>query len=119
MLWEIYQLPDHNTDNTILLDDLCMNLRSQPKNCIRIKKFLGLSFNDLIKVFQDKFATLLLSEISKQIKKGGAVPASSASPAEEKKTKSKRGGKSQQQSTEAASAHHSEVEMIEQEELQI
>lgn len=85
----------------------------------RIKKFLGLSFNDLIKVFQDKFATLLLSEISKQIKKGGAVPASSASPAEEKKTKSKRGGKSQQQSTEAASAHHSEVEMIEQEELQI
>ena len=81
----------------------------------RIKKFLGLSFNDLIKVFQDKFAILLLSEISKQIKKGGNVPASSA-PTEEKKTKSKRGGKSQQQSSEAASAHHSEVEMIEQEE---
>ena len=59
-----------------------------------IKKFLGLSFNDLIKVFEDKFATLLLSEISKQIKKGGYAPTSAASPSEEKKTnKSKRGRK--------------------------
>lgn len=41
MLWEILNLPDHDITNTILLDDLCMNLRSQPKNCIRIKKFLG------------------------------------------------------------------------------
>ena len=41
MLWDIYQLPNHNANNTILLDDLCMNLRSQPKNCVRVKKFLG------------------------------------------------------------------------------
>jgi TFIIF-interacting CTD phosphatase-like protein len=53
MLWEIYQLPNHNANNTILLDDLCSNLRSQPKNCIRIKKFLGSpDDNELEKVKQ-------------------------------------------------------------------
>ena len=59
----------------------------------RIKKFLGLSFIDLIKVFQDKFATLLLGEINKQLKKGNTV--SGAAPAEETKSEksSKKGGK--------------------------
>ena len=41
MLWEHYKLPDHGPDNTVLLDDLCLNMRSQPQNCVRIKKFLG------------------------------------------------------------------------------
>jgi hypothetical protein len=41
----------------------------------RIKKFLGLSFNDLFKVFQDKFAILLLSEINKQLRKGASSSA--------------------------------------------
>jgi len=41
MLWDHYKLPDHGPDNTVLLDDLCLNMRSQPENCVRIKKFLG------------------------------------------------------------------------------
>jgi hypothetical protein len=57
----------------------------------RIKKFLGLSFSDLIKVFQDKFATLLLSEINKQIKKGGTAVATNSGAEEKKSAKPKRG----------------------------
>jgi hypothetical protein len=41
MLWEILQIPNHNKRNTILLDDLCSNLRSQPENCVRVNKFDG------------------------------------------------------------------------------
>jgi len=61
----------------------------------RIKKYLGLSYSDLVKVFQDKFAILLLTEINKQLKKssasggGGptaAVSASAAGADEETKT---------------------------------
>jgi hypothetical protein len=76
-----------------------------------IKKFLALSFSDLIKVFQDKFATLLLSEISKQLKKGNAAAASGSTPAEETKSEksSKRGSKHQIDAS-------AEVEMIEEEE---
>jgi len=51
MLWEYYKLPNHTADNTILLDDLCLNIRSQPENSLRIKKFLGKSDdNELLKV---------------------------------------------------------------------
>ena len=39
----------------------------------RIFKSLGLTFEELVKVFSDKFVTLLLAEIAKQIKKGGAA----------------------------------------------
>jgi hypothetical protein len=35
----------------------------------KIKKLLGLSFEEVLKVFSDKFVVLLLSEISKQLKK--------------------------------------------------
>lgn len=41
MLWEHYKLPNHGPDNTVLLDDLCLNMRSQPQNCVRVIKFLG------------------------------------------------------------------------------
>lgn len=41
MLWEHYKFPNHGPDNTVLLDDLCLNMRSQPMNCVRIVKFLG------------------------------------------------------------------------------
>ena len=41
MLWEHYKLPHHGPDNTVLLDDLCLNMRSQPENCVRVIKFLG------------------------------------------------------------------------------
>jgi hypothetical protein len=41
LLWEHYKLPNHGPDNTVLLDDLCLNMRSQPENCLRIIKFLG------------------------------------------------------------------------------
>ena len=41
MLWEHYRLPNHGPDNTVLLDDLCLNMRSQPQNCVRVVKFLG------------------------------------------------------------------------------
>lgn len=41
MLWEYYKLPNHTVDNTILLDDLCLNIRAQPENSLRIKKFIG------------------------------------------------------------------------------
>ena len=41
MLWEYYKLPRHNVDNTILLDDLWLNIRAQPENSMRIKKFQG------------------------------------------------------------------------------
>ena len=41
MLWEHYKIPNHGPDNTVLLDDLCLNMRSQPLNCVRVVKFLG------------------------------------------------------------------------------
>ena len=51
MLWEYYKLPNHTIDNTILLDDLCLNIRAQPENSLRIKKFIGKhDDNELLKV---------------------------------------------------------------------
>lgn len=100
----------------------------------RIRKFLGLSFNDLIKVFQDKFAILLLSEINKQLKKGassgpaqrggGAALDDEVKTLDSKSTKSKsnkRGGVSSGKQSESSEKHgaHSEVEMIEEEEKRI
>lgn len=41
MLWEHYKLPNHGPDNTVLLDDLRLNMRSQPENCVSVIKFLG------------------------------------------------------------------------------
>ena len=47
MLWEHKDYKDkflgYGPANTVLLDDLCLNMRSQPENCVRIKKFLGKS----------------------------------------------------------------------------
>ena len=40
LLWDYYKLSNHCPDNTILLDDLRLNVRSQPENCIKIKKFI-------------------------------------------------------------------------------
>ncbi len=50
----------------------------------RIKKYLGLSFKDLIKVFEDKFAILLMTEINKQLKKSSTGAGNG--PSEEVKT---------------------------------
>jgi len=46
MLWEVYKLPNHSAENTILLDDLWLNVKAQPENSLRIKKFLGKDDND-------------------------------------------------------------------------
>jgi hypothetical protein len=40
LLWDYYKLSNHCSDNTILLDDLRLNVRSQPENCMKIKKFI-------------------------------------------------------------------------------
>jgi hypothetical protein len=92
----------------------------------RIRKFLGLSFNDLFKVFQDKFAILLLSEINKQLKKGASSGAAQGGALDDevktldsKSTKSKsnkRGSASGKQSESSDKQANSEVEMIEEEE---
>lgn len=46
MLWQFYKLSNHNADNTILLDDLWLNVKAQPENSLRIKKFLGKNNQD-------------------------------------------------------------------------
>ena len=40
LLWDHYKLPNHSPNNTILLDDLRLNVNSQPENCMKIKKFV-------------------------------------------------------------------------------
>ena len=41
LLWDYYKISNHSIENTILLDDLRLNVKSQPENCMKIKKFLG------------------------------------------------------------------------------
>jgi hypothetical protein len=84
MLWEHYKLPNHGPDNTVLLDDLCLNMRSQPENCVRVVKFLGtekfVKDNQLQKVKQ-KLQDILTHYKKKRridkspirVKKGGRV----------------------------------------------
>ena len=66
MLWDIYQLPNHKPNNTILLDDLCSNLRSQPENCIRVKKFLGSPDDNVLKKVKQKLKDVLTHFDKKQ-----------------------------------------------------
>ena len=84
----------------------------------RINKYLGLSFKELVKVFSDKFVTLLLSEISKQLKRstgsGGAVPATTDANPEEKKS---RGGRRKAGNESAGTVRSSEVEIEIEEQL--
>lgn len=79
----------------------------------RIKKYLGLSFKDLVKVFQDKFAILLMTEINKQLKKTSSGGAGNG-PDEEVKTLDSKSTASRNKR--AKSDEHHEVDMIEEEE---
>ena len=80
----------------------------------RIDNFLGLTFEELLKVFSDKFATLLLSEIQKQMKKAG--PTTQGDHHEESNAKS--GGKKGVKKDSVEEKKSSE-DMIELEEIAI
>ena len=86
----------------------------------RIRKYLGLSFNDLVKVFQDKFAILLMTEINKQLKKGStgdkAAAEDDTKTADSKSTTSKSRSKRTKSGSDAEHGGKGEVEMIEEEE---
>lgn len=75
----------------------------------KIRASLGLTFEEVLKVFSDKFLTLLLTEISKQVKKSGGGQA--PEPTEGTKTRSSRKADSEKRA--------SEMEMIEEEEREI
>jgi DNA-directed RNA polymerase I subunit RPA1 len=75
----------------------------------KIRASLGLTFEEVLKVFSDKFLTLLLTEISKQVKKSGGGQAPEATEGTNK-TRSRK--------TESEK-RASEVDMIEEEERAI
>jgi DNA-directed RNA polymerase I subunit RPA1 len=89
----------------------------------RIRKYLGLSFNDLVKVFQDKFAILLMTEINKQLKKGSAGGAAAvdedAKTTESKSTTSKSRSKRAKSGSEDEHGGKRGDEMIEEEESKL
>src|SRR3990172_7742285 len=39
LFWEEFKLPEFNPNTTFLIDDYCHNKKTQPCNCIQIKKF--------------------------------------------------------------------------------
>jgi TFIIF-interacting CTD phosphatase-like protein len=75
MLWDYYKLPNHNENNTILLDDLGLNIKAQPENSIRIKKFQGeQNDNELIKVKKKLENILNNFKVKKKIDKSPHRP---------------------------------------------
>jgi|LauGreDrversion4_2_1035121.scaffolds.fasta_scaffold68934_3 DNA-directed RNA polymerase I subunit RPA1 len=77
----------------------------------RIKASLGLSFEEVLKVFSDKFVLLLLGEISKQIKKSAGGNQGNQEQTEEQKTSTP--GRSRKSDSEKKT---SEIDMIQEEE---
>ena len=59
MLWDYFKLPNHNENNTILLDDLGLNIKAQPENSIRIKKFHGEQTDNELEKIKKKLENIL------------------------------------------------------------
>jgi TFIIF-interacting CTD phosphatase-like protein len=58
MLWDVYDLPGFGPHNTLIIDDLFKVYKNNPKNCIRIKKFIAnkksYKDNELMKTVKPK-----------------------------------------------------------------
>jgi len=67
MLWQFYKLSNHNADNTILLDDLWLNIKAQPDNSLRIKKFLGKIEDNEFEKIKKKLQDILTNYKSKKV----------------------------------------------------
>ena len=75
MLWDYYKLPNHNENNTILLDDLGLNIKAQPENSIRIKKFQGEQNDNELDKVKKKLENILNNfKVKKKIDKSPHRP---------------------------------------------